>query len=349
MKKSAEWARSEIVKGLQLALPKGAFDWPAFAARYGYDTRVIDDPEGVLSIEAVHAAFEHAAQVMNDDAAMLDVFYNMKLGQFTLFDYLFVCAPSIRDGCMAWQRFMPMRNSVTLMVFNEHEDGGSIEWKTPPHREQPVQFTFARIGWAIRRVETALGISPAPVRIELASPKPKTPSNFLNIYRNNIAFEQSGNRILFTKQQLATAPQKNDCNLYSIIQKAAIEELDLFARRDSPLFLIADEISETMKTGTCSLAQVSANLSMSQRSVQRLLTEEGTSFRSMMEDIRRAAANRYLKETNLPMKEIAFLLGFSEISTFSRAVKTWFGSPPKEIRRTLREDEFVTPASRASI
>ncbi len=75
---------------------------------------------------------------------------------------------------------------------------------------------------------------------------------------------------------------------------------------------------------------------MSQSAVQRLLEKEGTSFRQLSEEVRRSAAERYLLGTDLPMKEIAYLLGFSELSTFSRAVKTWFGVSPKKVRDAPR-------------
>ncbi|MEM9632738.1 MAG: helix-turn-helix transcriptional regulator [Pseudomonadota bacterium] len=95
---------------------------------------------------------------------------------------------------------------------------------------------------------------------------------------------------------------------------------------------IANEVASNLSHGACTLPQISAKLGMSQRAVQRLLEKEGTSFRKLSEEIRRSAAERYLRSTDLPMKEIAYLLGFSELSTFSRAVKTWFGVSPRKVR-----------------
>lgn len=335
MNATDEWARSEILNALKMALPSESFCWPTLAERFGFDLQALAEPDGVVPFRATTAVFEHVAEVLQDDAALFDIFHEMNLGKFTLYDYLFVCAPTLRDGCLAWKRFLAMRTNCVSLTFTEDDSTGTLEWIIPPRLGNYTQNMFARIGWSVKRVETALDQSPAPVRIELIANAPSKTSRLQERYGDRIQFGQSRNCLVFSKEVLSQAPKRNDENLYSIIQKAAGEEQASFAQRGSPLCRIADEISETMKTGTCSLQTVASNLGISQRSIQRLLAEEGTSFRQMTEEIRRSAAGRYLRETNLPMKEIAFLLGFSEISTFSRAVKSWYGQPPKEIRRTV--------------
>jgi AraC-like DNA-binding protein len=77
---------------------------------------------------------------------------------------------------------------------------------------------------------------------------------------------------------------------------------------------------------------------MSSRSLQRHLRSDGTSHRDLVAEIRRDLAMRYLAERRIAIGEVAFLLGFSEVSAFHRAFKRWTGATPAEYRRSAPVD-----------
>ena len=71
---------------------------------------------------------------------------------------------------------------------------------------------------------------------------------------------------------------------------------------------------------------------MSERTLQRRLAEEGSSYQQLLTDTRRQLAERHLAEGRLPATEIAILLGYSEPSVFFRAFRQWTGLTPGEYR-----------------
>ena len=75
---------------------------------------------------------------------------------------------------------------------------------------------------------------------------------------------------------------------------------------------------------------------MSRRGLQRRLAERGTSFRELFRSVRHDLAMRLLDRHDLGIGEAADLLGFSEVSSFSRAFKQWTGMSPKAHRHQLR-------------
>ena len=332
MPAKSEWVRSDAFKALLHYPPAAALDWEAIAEIHEFDLAVIDDPEGTVPIITWFKVFEYVAQELGSDAVMFDIFNKMDVGAFSVFDYLFICAPTLRDACKAWQRFMPIRTNAYELQYHEDDRYGTLEWPILEGRGIWYQNMYARIGWAAKRFEIVLETDHPPLDIELATPEPKDPSEFLERYGCKIRFNRLRNSISVPAYLLSKRLPQNEDNLYAIIQKSAFREMGMFQNRNSPLSRIANEIADTLKTGTCSLPQTAQNLGMSQRSVQRVLEQEGTTFRKLTEGIRKTAAERYLQSTDLPFKEIAFLLGFSELSTFSRAVKTWYGVPPRKIR-----------------
>ena len=74
---------------------------------------------------------------------------------------------------------------------------------------------------------------------------------------------------------------------------------------------------------------------MSVRSFQRKLNDAGTTFRKISDATRKELALNYVRDQDIELFEIAFLLGFSEQSAFSRAFKRWTGNSPSEIRKSI--------------
>lgn len=327
-----EWARADVFRVLRDMCSNENLDWPLMARLYNFDLCSLEDPQGIVPITAWHAVFEHIADQLGNDAVMFDLFNNIEIGCFSIFDYLFACAPTLRDACQAWVRFTPIRTNAYTLGFEETETGGHVDWPILEGRGDWRQNMFARIGWATQQLEHALDMKVPPILIELATRPPKHPSAFLKKYQGRVRFGADHNRISFPKSLLSRPLQRNDAHLYEIIERAAMAEMETFGQLESPLSRIANEVAGSLASGESSLPQISAKLGMSQRAVQRLLEKEGTSFRKLSEEIRRSAAERYLRNTDLPMKEIAYQLGFSELSTFSRAVKTWFGKSPRKVR-----------------
>jgi AraC-like DNA-binding protein len=97
--------------------------------------------------------------------------------------------------------------------------------------------------------------------------------------------------------------------------------------------LIAERLSASGSLHT----QVAAALGMHPRTLQRRLREEGVSFESIRDEVRREAAWRYLNHTRIPLITIAAFLGYSELSALSRSCIRWFARSPREFRQTPRE------------
>lgn len=95
---------------------------------------------------------------------------------------------------------------------------------------------------------------------------------------------------------------------------------------------MVDKIIERLPDGAPNQQQIASSLNVSNRTLQRKLREEGTSFIDLLQDTRLQLACKYLSSPGRSVVETAYLLGFSEPSTFSRAFKRWTGQSPAEYR-----------------
>ncbi|HKL45670.1 MAG TPA: helix-turn-helix transcriptional regulator, partial [Roseovarius sp.] len=94
-----------------------------------------------------------------------------------------------------------------------------------------------------------------------------------------------------------------------------------------------DAIAQALSEGAPKMADIARDLGLSARSFHRRLSGHGMSFQTLTEDTRRDLAEGLLRDERHSLAEIAFLTGFSEQSSFTRAFKRWLGTTPASYRK----------------
>ena len=91
-----------------------------------------------------------------------------------------------------------------------------------------------------------------------------------------------------------------------------------------------------LSEGVPALSQISGELGMSARTLQRRLSDHGQSYQNLVDFARQELAQQLLRETRYSLAEVAFLTGFSEQSAITRAFKRWSGQTPRSYRLQVR-------------
>lgn len=94
-------------------------------------------------------------------------------------------------------------------------------------------------------------------------------------------------------------------------------------------------VAQSLSEGVPTLSSIATQLGTSVRTLQRRLTEQNLSFQTLVDEARRQLAEKLLAETRYSLAEVAFLTGFAEQSTFTRAFKRWAGQTPRSFRIDL--------------
>jgi AraC-like DNA-binding protein len=115
--------------------------------------------------------------------------------------------------------------------------------------------------------------------------------------------------------------------------------------QDDLLAAVRRAITECMRDGDPNIARVAKKMTMNSRTLQRQMKRHSVRFKSFVDDIRRHFALNYLKDGKHTFTEIAFLLGYSEVSAFNRSFKRWTGQTPSVYRRRLSPDAAMPPPS----
>ena len=211
-----------------------------------------------------------------------------------------------------------------VYLFDASEFGDDFVWQV---------FDFS-MNLVLVMCRMTLGEYVAPLRIETVRPAPTDPDLFESQVGCKVKFDAERSAITFVRadiiDQLVTAnPELARVNDEQVETYLA-SFMEVSTSRE-----VVGKIVEHLPDGPPNQGQIAEALHVSNRTLQRKLKDEGTSFIDLLQDTRLQLAQKYLAQPQRSIVEIAYLLGFSEPSTFSRAFKRWTGQAPADYRAGL--------------
>jgi AraC-like DNA-binding protein len=173
--------------------------------------------------------------------------------------------------------------------------------------------------------------------VDFVHPRSEGVAEFEDYFGCPVRFGVEENAVVLRQGDLARAVRSADDRLLAVLRRYCEEVLSRHADRAPAIVERVERvIADRLPQGDVSLSAAASTLGMSTRSLTRRLAEHGTSFKELVERLRRDLALRYLGETTLGLTEIAFLLGYSEVSSFSHAFRRWTGKAPSSARSEAR-------------
>jgi AraC-like DNA-binding protein len=174
------------------------------------------------------------------------------------------------------------------------------------------------------------------VEVQLAHPAPPETSEHTRIFRAPVSFGCATNALAIEPELVERQVPAADERLYPVLRKYLDSVLREMPREDGLLASARRTVGELLRDGDPTLAQLARKLEIGPRTLQRRLKGDGIDFKALVDDTRRRFSFNYLRDRKHTLTEIAYLLGYSEVSAFNRAFRRWTGSTPSEYRRRAR-------------
>lgn len=190
---------------------------------------------------------------------------------------------------------------------------------------------------AVRKVAAELtGNAVEPVRVQFQFDRPADVSAYESAFSPapvDFACDHSG---IFFDKEIADLPIiGSNPEMFAGFERQAAALLRHEQSRQSYAFKVKQLIVEALKGETPTSESTADRLAMSVRNLQLKLKAEGTSFQKILDEVRRDIAISYLNSRSATKSEIAYLVGFAEVSVFSKAFKKWTGQTPSEFQQAL--------------
>lgn len=304
----------------------------------GVDRQKIAADGARLPFSKHAAVFELAAEAMQDPCLGLNFGRSRDTRDAGLIGYVGLASPSLVDALKNLARYRRVFSDAAEMDVSDLLTDGSMRWwfhgSGVSGARQCVEFSAANL---LRAVRGLVGEPITPLQVSFVHPRRDGRADFEAFFGCKVVFGAAENVIVLRKADLARPIRSADDRLLALLLRYCEEVL---SRHSAPPPALVERvermIADRLSKGEARLATVAAACGMSTRSLTRRLAEHGTSFKDLVENLRRELALRYLEETTLSLTEIAFLLGYSEVSSFNHAFRRWTGKTPSTVRSRVR-------------
>jgi AraC-like DNA-binding protein len=170
-----------------------------------------------------------------------------------------------------------------------------------------------------------------PVGVSVRRKEPDCIDRFCQYFDAPVTFSETNNALWLNPEQAVKPLATANPELVRINDQVVVDYLADLDRNDV-VSRVRSKIAEHLPTGRIDEAEIAASINLSQRSLQRRLSEQQMPFTRVLEDTRRDLSREYVRDPQRSINEIAYLLGFAEPGNFSRAFKRWYGKTPSQYR-----------------
>jgi AraC-like DNA-binding protein len=301
----------------------------------GLSIENVQDRKRRLDARAQVRVLELAAKELQDDCFGFRLARGFELGEIGLLYYVMASSEGIADALRNAARYCAINNEgVRLRVSSERTLAIGLEYVNIDRLSDRHHMEFWLVT-LVRICRTLTSSKLAPTRIKLRHSRPDTPPDIRSDLGCKIDFAADNDEILFPVLIDKFPVVGADVHLNKLLLQYADEALSSrTSRRASTRSLVEDQIAQLLPHGKANASEIACRIGMSRRTLARALAAEGTVFSSVLETLRQALAKRYLREMDLPISEVAWLLGYREVSSFTHAFARWTDLTPKAYRNS---------------
>jgi AraC-like DNA-binding protein len=295
----------------------------------------VQDSKRRLDTTAQVRVLELAAKELQDDCIGFRLAGRFELGEIGLLYYVMASSERLADALRNAERYCAINNEgVRLRVSLDRRLVIGLEYLNIDRLSDRHHMEFWLVT-LIRICRTVTSSRLAPKQIKLRHFRPQTPPHVRSFLGCEIDFGADSDEILFPKPIAALPVADSDAHLNKLLIQYADEALsNRVSRRASIRSQTEEQIAQLLPHGKANASEIARRLGTSRRTLARALSAEGAAFSGVRETLRQALAKRYLRQRDLPISEIAWLLGYNEISSFTHAFVRWTGLTPKTFRNS---------------
>ena len=306
---------------------------PSFQ-KAGINPSVMGDINARLDQSSMDALWRNAAMRVDDPSFGLRASKIWHPSYLHALGYAWLASPTLRTGVERLARYTSIVSSSTKVVIIENDEKLSIKWHNKTRAQDDYWHGNTTMAILLAMCRANYGQELDPVMVKFIHAEPERTGEFYDLFRCPVSFGAEHNELILTNETAdkllpSSNPLMEKINDQEIIKYLA--KLD----KDDIIHQVKATILMVLHDGGISAVKVSEELNMSRRTLLRRLKAENTTFIEILTEVRRELAMKYIRDSHLTLTELSFQLGFSEMSSFSRAFKSWTGQAPAAYRKSI--------------
>ncbi|WP_193162707.1 AraC family transcriptional regulator [Microbulbifer hainanensis] len=272
-----------------------------------------------------------ALQVIDDEAVGIRAASVLHPSHLDIFGHAWMAAPTLLAGFHMTQDCLSVLNSDLCVHLSADSNRVGLVYLRHCNSPFPGIDADCEIGGLARFCRFQFGESFTPLSVSLRRPVPKNRAIWDDYFGVSVQFDAPDNSMFvgreFAERHLPTAHteifERHHATLAQA--RAELEDSDIVAR-------VRAEIQRQLPTGDVALEKIAEVVQFPTRTLHRKLSQQGTSFRQLLREVRIKLARQYIRDERYNVTEIAFMLGYCDAGAFTRAFREWFGDAPTAYR-----------------
>jgi AraC-like DNA-binding protein len=319
-------------------------------SKAGLSVAAVDDPAARLEARAQIKVLELAAEETRDELFGFHLARSFDVREIGLVYYVMASSERLADSVRNAERYSGIVNEGVRLRCNQGRDTVvGLEYVDADRRLDRHHIEF----WLVTLVRICRAVTAsrlAPRRIKVRHLRAKSPGDFKAFFGTEVEFGSDADEIVLSAPVASLPTVGRDTYLNKLLRRYAEDALSSqHPKRASTRSEVERILPELLPYGQAGLAEVARKLGTSPRTLSRKLREEKAGYAEILDELRSALAKRYLADRDLPVSEIAWLLGYQEVSSLTHAFRRWTGVTPRQFRnsRHMRDTSGSVDARRA--
>jgi AraC-like DNA-binding protein len=293
----------------------------------------LNDPNARVPATLVLALWAYLESQCPDESFGFWLSERLPAAPLSIASWVISTSPTLGEGLarsLRYQRLLhdeahsELRVGATEAVYT-HRVGA------PPFRPPTAAIEFGFITF-LQLAQRLTGQAIIPRRTRLRHPAPRDIARHLVCFGPSLEFSAAQDELVLERAQLELAVSGADPTLSAIVEAHAAAAIRRLPERSDLNMRVRSHIIALLSEGAPSLTTVAERMHLTRRTLQRHLRLAGTSFALELDHLRHELSLQYLADNRISLQEVAFLLGFSEVSAFHRAFRRWTGQTPVTFR-----------------
>ena len=320
----------------ELLVSKGISPEPVFA-QVGVELPRLNNPENRIRFDELAALIRAARKATRDPALALRFGELVHPTTFHALGLALLSSSNIRAFCHRLERYYKFITSNETIGLHECDegmevrliaDGAIVRSDVYPDLVQGSFSTYVHWLRSMYRHDYA------PLSLNFSFPAPCDPRRFEDFFHAPCTFDTDADALRIAEADLDVPLPAANAELARMHDEVVVKFLAKMDERDLVRRVHA-EIIQRLPSGECNKPIIAFALNMSVRTLHNRLAEQDTSYQQILLQTRQELAEQYMEQQSLSISEIAYTLGFSDCSNFSRAFQRWTGTSPTRYRASL--------------
>jgi AraC-like DNA-binding protein len=303
----------------------------------GLTHQQIDDSRARLAVKAQINFLALAANALNDDCLGFHLAQKFDLRIIGLLHYVLASSDTLDEALQRAARYSAIVNEGITLRFRDGRDIGlSFEYAGVARHTDCHQIEFAMVA-LVRTFRQLTNRRLSARHVSFIHPRKKHLAEFRTFFDSDVAFGAAVDELTFSPSVkgmpiLGADPYLNDL----LVQYCEEAISDRKATSTSFGLSVENVLARLLPHGNARASDVARKLGVSQRTLARRLALEQLTFARVVQRLKCDLARRHLADEALSISEIAWLLGYRDVSAFTHAFKRWTGKAPKAVRQRSR-------------